>query len=119
MKKKTPILALSLWIFLLFSSSSYAQSWKKLYKEAKALADSAKYKEAIPIYEKALEKIKKKNKHYAKIINSLGLVYNDKGESNKAKPLIEEALGIREKIFGKSSPEYALNLNDLVVSIYE
>lgn len=117
MKKRINIFIL--FLCLLSFPASYAQSWKKLYKKAKIFTDSAKYEEAIIIYEKVLKKLKKKNKHYAEIINNLGLVYKDNEEGKKAKSLIEEALSIREHLFGQNSLEYAQSLNDLGITYEE
>ena len=51
----------------------------------------------------------------AEACSNLAILYNQKGEYDKALPLYERALKIYEKHFGKDHPEVAHTLTDLAV----
>lgn len=54
----------------------------------------------------------------AALLATLGEVYRSLGHSNRARPLLEEALAIRRKIHGEDHPEVADSLYDLGVLLH-
>lgn len=47
------------------------------------------------------------------LVNNIGVVYDHKGESDKAFPYFEQALSIRQEIFGTGHPLIIESLNNL------
>jgi CHAT domain-containing protein len=70
--------------------------------------------EAKSIREKVLGK---EHPDYAASLNNLAILYNVKGDYDKAEPLYLEAKSIREKVLGKEHPDYATYLYNLA-SLY-
>lgn len=102
---------------LMFTPNVCAQSWKKLYREAQILADSAKYAEAIPIYEKALTKVKEKkgeaSKEYIQTLNELGQAHKQKRDFTAAKPLLEKCWSLAKTTLDTNSIAFASIANNL------
>ena len=90
---------------------------RKQIEESLNLGHLGKYKESLPLVERALE-IRERllgNEHrdVAATIASLAIIYSRIGEYDKTEPLCLRALAIREKALGKDHPDTAQSLNNL------
>ena len=90
---------------------------RKQLEEALKLQRAARYDEALPLAERALEIRERllgtEHRDVAAAINSLAGIYTDRGEYVKAEPLYLRALAIREKALGKDHPDTATSLSNL------
>jgi tetratricopeptide (TPR) repeat protein len=81
------------------------------------LTEQGKYKEAIPIAERAVEAAKRtrgpEHADTATDLDKLGELYHYMGEYAKAEPLLQEALRIRQKVLGLEDLYTATSLNNL------
>jgi CHAT domain-containing protein/Tfp pilus assembly protein PilF len=87
---------------------------RKLGSECVRLRGAAKYDDALPLAERALE-IRQRvlgtnHRDVAAAISRLAQLYWDKGEYGKAEPLYERALAIWEKSPGPEHPDFAFGL---------
>lgn len=55
---------------------------------------------------------------YAELLSVIGTVYTDRGEFDKAKPLLERALAERRRLLGDAHPDIARNLSSLGVIMH-
>jgi len=88
------------------------------FNKAWDLQKAAKYREALPLYERALELAPKAYgkddlANTAVILNHLGIVYSDMGQYAKAEPFYQRSLQIREAKLGKDHPQVAESLHNL------
>ena len=88
-----------------------------------ALHYGGKYKEAEPLYKRALE-IREKalgpdHPDTATCLNNLALLYRDQGKYEKAEPLYKRALEILKKALGKNHPNYAIFLQNYALLLRE
>jgi CHAT domain-containing protein len=95
---------------------------RKRFDEALDLEDEGKYKEALQLYERALETRERllgpEHRDVAASIDSVAGVYTRRGEYVQAEPLHKRALAIREKALGKDHPEIAKGLTNLGTLYY-
>src|SRR5215471_3259964 len=99
------------------------QEARKLYKKAIDLRSAAKYDEALPYFEGALE-IRERilgpdHLDVSQAITGLATNHYFKGEYSKAEPLYQRALAIREKSLGLEHPEFAQSLNNLAIIYFK
>src|ERR1700693_4928976 len=115
-------LALGLWILVCTASLAENDDPNALNQQVEQLNHQGKYREAIPIAERAIEVAKRtrgpEQPEAAEALNNLGLLFKKIGDYAKAEPLYREALRIRQKDLGPEHPETATSLNDLGV-LYE
>jgi tetratricopeptide (TPR) repeat protein len=81
------------------------------------LDDRAQYKEAEPLYKRALD-IREKvlgpdHPDTARSLNNLASLYSSQGQYKEAEPLNRRALKINEKALGPDHPDTATSLNNL------
>jgi tetratricopeptide (TPR) repeat protein/CHAT domain-containing protein len=116
------LLALGLWILVCTASLAENDDPNALNQQVEQLINQGKYREAIPIAERAIEVAKRtrgpEQPEAAEALNNLGLLFKKIGDYAKAEPLYREALRIRQKDLGPEHPETATSLNDLGV-LYE
>jgi len=60
-----------------------------------------------------IEEWKLESKEAGRLLNEISYYLNSKADYEQAKPLIERALAIHEKVFGKEHPDVATSLNNL------
>lgn len=93
------------------------EAGRLLHEVASYLQDHARYQEAEPLYQHALQVQKQQlgSQHpdVARVLNSLAILYRDEGKYTEAEPLHQEALYIFEKQLGPQHPEVARVLNSL------
>jgi tetratricopeptide (TPR) repeat protein len=81
------------------------------------LYERARYAEAQPLYQRALEIGEKtqgpEHPAVAASFNNLAELYRSQGKYGEAEPLYQRALEIREKALGPEHPDVALSLNNL------
>jgi CHAT domain-containing protein/Tfp pilus assembly protein PilF len=93
------------------------QEGRQLHADGVRLTRAAKYDEALPLLERALE-IRQKTLSpgdplVAQALNSAGNLYWRKADYAKAEPLYQQALAITEKERGAEHPDVATALNSL------
>ena len=93
------------------------QEGRQLHAEGVRLTRAAKYDDALPLLERALQ-IRQKtlapgDPLVAQALNSAGNLYWRKGDYAKAEPLQQQALAITEKERGADHPDVATALNSL------
>ena len=93
-----------------------------LHQAAWYLDQRAQYKEAQPLYMRALD-IREKvlgpdDPDTARSLNNLASVYEHQGHYKQAEPLYKRALNINEKALGPNHPDTATSLNNLA-AIYD
>jgi len=94
-----------------------------IYNEAASwLSYNAVYKEAEPLYIRALE-IRKEvlgadHPSTATSLNNLALLYHNQGRYKEAEPLYKRAIEICEKALGANQPDTANSLNNLALLCY-
>ncbi len=93
------------------------QEGRQLHAEGVRLSRAAKYDDALPLLERALQ-IRQKtlapgDPLVAQALNSAGNLYWRKGDYAKAEPLHQQALAITEKERGAEHPDVATALNSL------
>jgi tetratricopeptide (TPR) repeat protein/CHAT domain-containing protein len=85
------------------------------------LCEQAKYKEALPIAERAVELAKHArgpdHSDTANALNNLGFILYKTGDYAKAEPLLEESLRVYRKVLGSEDPAAAVSL-DLLAQLY-
>jgi CHAT domain-containing protein/sirohydrochlorin ferrochelatase len=95
---------------------------ERLNQQVLQLYNQKKYKEAIPLAQRALdilEKVLGKNHpDVATSLNILAAVYDSHEKYTQAEPLYYRALAIYEKALGKVHPDVATTLNNLA-SLYD
>ncbi len=95
------------------------QEARELFDKHLELERAGRYDEALPLIERVLairEKILGKDHPDAgAAINSLGVLYRDKGEYERAESLYQRALAIREKGLGAEHPTVGASLNNLAL----
>src|SRR5260370_104188 len=81
------------------------------------LDDRARYREAQPLYQRALaireQQLGPEHPDTATSLNNLAELYRDQGKYEQAEPLLKRALAIDEKLSGPQHPDTATNLNNL------
>ncbi len=111
------LLALGLWILACPASQSDDDELNLLNQQVHKLFKQGKYREAIPLEEKAVELAKRvrgtEHPDTATSLNNLALLYKHINEYAKAEPLHQEALRIRQKVLGPEHSETATSLNNL------
>jgi CHAT domain-containing protein len=92
---------------------------ERLNEQVFELYDAARYAEAIPLAERALEIREKvlgpQHPDVATSLNYLAHLYYAQGDYGRAAPLFQRALAIREKALGPEHPDVAQSLNSLAV----
>ncbi len=91
------------WLFLAESASHHQEGTDDPYSGTIAACQSA------------LAELHENDELKAKALNLLGYAYTQRGEYEKAKPLIYEAMQIRKKLCGTHSQSYESSLSTLVV----
>lgn len=99
------------------------QGVRELETRARQLFLSRKYDEALPLYESALASAEKllgtDHVYVALLVESVGVVYHQKGDRAKTRPLFERAMTILEKVLGTDAPQTAFAMKQLGVSYAE
>lgn len=73
-----------------------------------------RYQEAADAYQSAAKLVPASHQELqANYLNEAGVAYRYAGAYHQAKSLFEEALAIRERVFGPQHPDYATSLNNL------
>jgi tetratricopeptide (TPR) repeat protein len=89
---------------------------KALNQQVDQLIQQGKYREAIPIAEKAVEVAKRtrgqEDPETAEALSNLGLLFQIMGDYAKAEPLFKEALRIQQKVLGPEHPDTAQSLKN-------
>ena len=115
--RNSPVLLIALLTFAFSVSGAELEDFHALDQQINKLLQQRKYKEAIPIAEKAVETGKRirgaEHPDTAKELNLLGRLYQEVGAYAKAEPLYDEALQIRQKALGREHPDTAPSLNNL------
>ena len=97
--------------------SAELEEAKRLNQQVEQLYEEGKYKQAIPLAERALairEKVLgKEHLDTATSLNNLAELYRNMGSYDKAEPLLKRSLAIREKVLGSQHPDTATSLNNL------
>jgi tetratricopeptide (TPR) repeat protein len=79
------------------------------------LCEQAKYQEALPIAQRAVELAKQghgpEHSDTANALNNLGFIFYQTGDYAKAGPLLEESLRVRRKVLGSEDPATAASLD--------
>ncbi|GHO52060.1 tetratricopeptide repeat protein [Ktedonobacter robiniae] len=81
------------------------------------LKERGRYKEAEPLYKRALaiteKKLGAKNPNTAVLLNNIAVLYMRQGKYREAEPLYKQVLAIYEKELGVEHPEIAVSLHNL------
>ncbi|MGD2182687.1 tetratricopeptide repeat protein [Lusitaniella coriacea] len=97
--------------------SAELEEAKQLFQQARQLFQEGKYREAIPLAERALAIAENiaglENTDVANILDVLAQLHYYKGNYAAAEPLHQRALAIREKALGAEHPSVATSLNNL------
>jgi tetratricopeptide (TPR) repeat protein len=116
-KSSLVLLALGLWILACPASSVEDDDPDALNQQVNQLIEQGKYREAIPIAERAVEVSKRalgpEHRKTADALNDLGFLFQRIGDYAKAEPPYQEALRIRRKVLGPEDPDTAESLNNL------
>ena len=116
-KSSLVLLALGLWILACPASSAADDDPDALNQQVNQLIEQGKYREAIPIAERAVEVSKRalgpEHRETADALNKLGFLFQTIGDYAKAEPPYREALQIRRKVLGPEDPDTAESLNNL------
>jgi tetratricopeptide (TPR) repeat protein len=121
---KSPFVLLALGLWICASSVSLAEddNLKGLNQRIYKLFGEGKYREAIPLAEKAVEIARRvrgpDHPDTAISLSNLAEFYEALGEYAKAEPPLQEALRIRQKVLGHQHPDIAESLNNLA-GLYE
>ena len=96
-----------------------AEFGSALHELALLYKDQGKYKEAEPLYLRAVE-IKEKalgrnHPDVAEALNDLAVLYRREGKYKEAEPLYLRALAVKEQAYGKDHLSVAQTLNDLAL----
>jgi CHAT domain-containing protein/tetratricopeptide (TPR) repeat protein len=107
--------------YLLLLSFGHAQQdlWEKLNNQVMSLYQQARYAEAIPVAQRALEVAEttfgSAHERTATSLNNLAQLYRAQGRYGEAEPLYKRALEILEKALGPQHPDVATSLDNLAV----
>jgi len=116
-KSPFALLAVGLWILACPPSLAEDDDPNALNQQVNQLIEQGKYREAVPIAEKAFEIAKRsqglESPASADALNNLGLIFKKIGDYAKAEPLYQEAFQILQKIHGPEHPDTASSLNNL------
>ena len=88
----------------------------RLDRQASKLLKAGKYREGIPLAEKALairQKILGEHLDVASSLNNLAQLYRHQGRYQQAEPLYKQALEMRKRLLGNEHPDVAQSLNNL------
>ena len=111
------LLALGLWILACPASSAEDDDPDALNQQVSQLIEQGKYREAIPIAERAVGVSKRalgpEHRETADALNNLGFLFQRIGDYAKAEPPYQEALRIRRKVLGPEDPDTATCLDNL------
>jgi tetratricopeptide (TPR) repeat protein len=111
------LLAFGLWIFACPASLAEDNDAEALNQRVTQLIGQGKYREAIPVAERAVEvsKLNRGPEHpeVADALNNLAFLFKEIGDYAKAEPLLQEALRIRQKVLGPEHPDTARSFNNL------
>ena len=87
--------------------------------QASLYLELGKYKEAEPLYRKAIEIDKRtvgeEHPFYASLLNNLANLLNRMGQYEEAEPLYRQAIEIDKQTVGEEHPSYATRLNNLAL----
>jgi tetratricopeptide (TPR) repeat protein len=97
-------------LFILFTFSCYAQSWKTAYDSASLFWEKEQWNSTLNHLLRA-EKLAQNDlgiydPNYLTILNDLGLVYMNLGEYGRADQILTEAISLREEIGQDKDEEY-------------
>jgi tetratricopeptide (TPR) repeat protein len=96
---------------------TFPEAARLLNQAAFYLHDRASYREAEPLYQRALaireQQLGPDHPDTAQSLNNLAELYRDQGKYPQAEPLYQRALAIREQQLGADHPDTALSLNNL------
>jgi tetratricopeptide (TPR) repeat protein len=121
-KSLSVLLTVGFWILACPASWAEDDDPNALNQQVTQLIEQGKYREAIPIAERAVEVSKRvrgpEQPETVEALNNLGLLFQKIGDYAKAEPLYQEALQIRQKVLGTEHPDTATSLNNLA-ELYE
>jgi CHAT domain-containing protein/Tfp pilus assembly protein PilF len=116
-------LTLALWVFASATSFAQEEALNALNQQIFKLAQDGKFKEAIPIAEKALEVSERvhglEDPNTADSLDNLGWLFLGLQNFGQAESFFEQALSIQQKILPADDPMVATTLNDLAVLYQE
>lgn len=105
------------------SNSAALQEAVRLIEQAFELYQQARYDEAEPLFQQALQTseqaLGKTHPLVASSLTGLALIYHDQGNYSAAEPLYRRALQIVEQGFGSTHPYMATSLNNLAALYQE
>ena len=82
-----------------------------------SLLEAGRYKDAIPVWRKALQlgenEFGPDHPNIAALLDALAQTYHRQGRYDAAEPLYKRALAIWEKALGPDHPDVAMSLNNL------
>ncbi|KST67715.1 tetratricopeptide repeat protein [Mastigocoleus testarum] len=88
----------------------------RLNQQASQLLEAGKYREGIPLAQKALairQKILGEHPEVAQSLNNLAVLYLYQGNYQEAEPLFKQALEIGKRLLGNQHPDVVQSLNNL------
>jgi CHAT domain-containing protein len=110
------ITGLSIFLFFISFFSLAQDTWERVYAHADSLMMRRDFKNAIPLYENALNLAEKKygisSKEYLNTRNGLGRSVSFVGEKKEAEQFLYENHRIC-KIFGEKTPQFAWSMQNL------
>ena len=116
-KSLSVLLTVGFWILACPASWAEDDDPNALNQQVTQLIEQGKYREAIPIAERAVEVSKRvrgpEQPETVEALNNLGLLFQKIGDYAKAEPLYQEALRIRQKVLGPEDPDTATSLDNL------
>ena len=93
------------------------KSANSMYEQAEALQNQAKYAQAQPLFEKALETLRRllgdEQPDTATMYNDIACNLNYQGKTTAAQPLFEKALAIRRRLLTDNNPRTAISYVNL------
>lgn len=97
-----------------YFGTSHFSYGKSLNQLADAYYHMGEANKAMPLYEQALE-ILKKEEHpdFTHSLNGLSDVYVYRGEYQKALPLMQQVVNVRKEVLGEQHTDYAISLHNL------
>lgn len=110
------LITLALWVLALPTIFAQEEDLNTLNQEISKLAGAGKFKEALPIAERAVEVSKRthglEDPTTANSLDNLGQLFLDLGDFSQAERLFQQALAIQEKILPPEDPKIGLTVND-------